>query len=577
MDELNAKIQKDHRENSTLPKITKPENNPKQERDDEKNRRGKDKKHPEDADEKVGKGKLEKTKGKQHLKASKTIRNKSEPLMSTKPPKTLGNKVVHNAAQPSTPMKSKPGKAAGVELTKEPALSKSTKTLYLHSSEAPKTQEEAMPNHERVVSLEPRDEYLDIEYNGSEICRRSKSEQSQECGNNANTILSSSPEATLKSAVDGTDRQPSSNDHAAVITPTFISKPDKSSNTTEHQTNQPAAESQDRTGECPKVLPSDPKLSITASTSHPKTNKSSLSLSTSPSQNISARSSAVCIEVSPAHSTMTVAEETSNPKLSQVDSPSKGLPEDLPSQASGGHDKMNLESSVPRCLHQDSPSKSKITAESRTTSMQNEEASIGKTNLKTLKVLDKENKQDLALLVPISAAAVHSVIQTMKASGMSSRNEIRNNSSDFESELKSVKAVQPKSLAGELKLKPGYCHTRSTSTPRTQKTTFPRDTRNKSDNPEKNVTTKTSTSTPGDKASLRSSVSEFECRVPSSSPPPPPPPPSSTPLLIPPSSASLIHPFSGVCTNSPTATDHLTLGAGVHPGTNSLRYYSGTF
>ena len=71
LDELNAKIQKDHRENSTLPKITK---TPRRERNegDDRNRRSKEKKQTEDLDERGNKEKerkedekMEKTKGKQ--------------------------------------------------------------------------------------------------------------------------------------------------------------------------------------------------------------------------------------------------------------------------------------------------------------------------------------------------------------------------------------------------------------------------------------------------------------------------------------------------------------------------------
>uniref|UniRef100_A0A8C6K8Z4 Cyclin-dependent kinase-like 2 n=1 Tax=Nothobranchius furzeri TaxID=105023 RepID=A0A8C6K8Z4_NOTFU len=74
LEQLNAKIQKEHIENSTLPKITR---SPGQERSkvDEKNSRGKDKKHPEDMDEKVNKDKIEKMKGKQPSQVSKHIHN----------------------------------------------------------------------------------------------------------------------------------------------------------------------------------------------------------------------------------------------------------------------------------------------------------------------------------------------------------------------------------------------------------------------------------------------------------------------------------------------------------------------
>ncbi|KAJ4918331.1 hypothetical protein JOQ06_006532 [Pogonophryne albipinna] len=109
LDELNAKIQKDHRENSTLPKITK---TPRRERNegDDRNRRSKEKKQTEDLDERGNKEKerkeeekMEKTKGKQPSKLSKTIRNPSEPLISTKQSNTLGTKI-DNVPKTTVPM-----------------------------------------------------------------------------------------------------------------------------------------------------------------------------------------------------------------------------------------------------------------------------------------------------------------------------------------------------------------------------------------------------------------------------------------------------------------------------------------
>ncbi|XP_029986045.1 cyclin-dependent kinase-like 5 [Sphaeramia orbicularis] len=135
-DELNAKIQKDHRENSTLPKILKTARHV---RDDgeEKERRGKDKKQAEDVDDKVlkekgkpdkeaGEDKSTKTKNKQSSKLSKALRNTSEPLMTTKPSKTAGAKGIDNG----TPMvmKSKPGKAGDAGWKTERTMSDSTKT-----------------------------------------------------------------------------------------------------------------------------------------------------------------------------------------------------------------------------------------------------------------------------------------------------------------------------------------------------------------------------------------------------------------------------------------------------------------
>ncbi|KAM6894689.1 cyclin-dependent kinase-like 2 [Lycodopsis pacificus] len=99
LDELNAKIQKDHRENSTFPKISK---TPRRERNegDDKNRQSKEKKQPEGVHEKVNK----ETKG----KLSKTIRNTSEPLMSTKQAKTSGAKMINNAAKTTVAMRATP-------------------------------------------------------------------------------------------------------------------------------------------------------------------------------------------------------------------------------------------------------------------------------------------------------------------------------------------------------------------------------------------------------------------------------------------------------------------------------------
>ncbi|XP_063324848.1 cyclin-dependent kinase-like 2 [Pelmatolapia mariae] len=163
LDELNSKIQKDHRENSTFPKITK---NPRKDERDEKNCRGK--KQPEDMDDKVNKEKMEKVKGKQPLKLSKTTRQ-SEPLISTKQSKGC-SKVIHNAAQSPMALKSKAGKAAAVDLKKESEIPKITRTLTFDSSETTKTVANldvanstvAKPKHERVLSADIREDPMRI-------------------------------------------------------------------------------------------------------------------------------------------------------------------------------------------------------------------------------------------------------------------------------------------------------------------------------------------------------------------------------------------------------------------------------
>ncbi len=147
LEEVNAKIQKDHRENSTLPKIAK---SSRHDEGDDKNLRGRDKKQSECVDKKVNKekekrdkeGEEEKTtkpKCKQPSKLLKTIWNTSEPLMPTKQSKTSGAKIIDSAAKTAIVMRSKPVKATGAEPKKKPEASKPTKTLTSKSLEVSKT------------------------------------------------------------------------------------------------------------------------------------------------------------------------------------------------------------------------------------------------------------------------------------------------------------------------------------------------------------------------------------------------------------------------------------------------------
>ncbi|KAM4564974.1 uncharacterized protein V3H82_014069, partial [Fundulus diaphanus] len=119
LDELDTKIQKDHRENYTLPKIPQTALQEK-EKGDVKNCRSKNKKQSEEAEEKVNKEKMDKTKGKQPSKLTKSVVNTTESFMS-KQPKTFGNKAICQPEQFS--MKSE--KPTGSEL-KESELLKST-------------------------------------------------------------------------------------------------------------------------------------------------------------------------------------------------------------------------------------------------------------------------------------------------------------------------------------------------------------------------------------------------------------------------------------------------------------------
>ncbi|XP_031170392.1 cyclin-dependent kinase-like 5 [Sander lucioperca] len=409
--------------------------------------------------------------------------------------------------------------------------------------------------------------------------------------------------------------QPSSNDHIKVATPTnpSVTKPCERLMTLEHQGNRSMDTEQKKASECPKGLPSSPK-----------TAKNNTSLFISPlktlTSDLSRQSSTILIEASPAISTATPPKGSLNSKLSKTGSssdpkpkhdttcvpnkPSRGLPTDRKptevliassnqqdviedrgclkispaanlidvSDASGGEYKENPDSSELCRIHQQSTSESKITTESRITSasMPNEipkaNTSAGTNFPKTQKASDKENREDLALSVSVSATT-KSLVNQMSEVSRSSSFEQKNSS---ESDVKSQKPphffiIEPKTQLGSFSNK-----SVATMTLRTKKTTFPTEARRKRDNADTDDTTNTytfadstsfaSTTTPDHKALTRSLVfpDEFAFGVPHSSPHPPPPP-SSTPVI--PS-------FSVV---SPAASDHRSQGAGFHPGAHSVR------
>ncbi|XP_029027187.1 cyclin-dependent kinase-like 3 isoform X2 [Betta splendens] len=115
MEELNAKIQKEHRENATLPKIMK---TPRQDKNDgnDKKPRGKNRKPPGAVDEKVLRGteqndeKQEKMRGKQPSSLPRTVGNKSGSLVSRQ-------SRFYNTTRASMSTK---GKASGSESRHQP-------------------------------------------------------------------------------------------------------------------------------------------------------------------------------------------------------------------------------------------------------------------------------------------------------------------------------------------------------------------------------------------------------------------------------------------------------------------------
>lgn len=564
MDELNSKIQKDHRENSTFPKITK---NPRKDERDEKNCNGKDKKQPEDTDDKVNKEKMEKVKGKQPLKLSKTPRQ-SEPLISTKQSKG-GSKVIHNAAQSPMALKSKAGKAAGVALKKESEIPKITRTLTFDSSETIKTVANldvanstvAKPKHERALSSDIREDPMRIiknmhgsdntvsgrtEKNTPESSRLYQFESSQDFEQKMHKTIKkgsqllkqsttdhlnfcSSPKPSVESAThwSKTDLPIKSpklgiNHHIEVHTTLCITKQCE----TNSHTDQTADSEERKTSRSTEVL----SLNLKPSVSTSKMNNSSSKLLP---QHINCR-------------------EDKETKLGMH-----------VSHSSDGDYKVHPESSEPCCLHQQS-TKPKTSTE--VTTISNENTIIGAGLRTTLNVLNKENQEDIVLTVPISATANSSVTQT---SNVSSGNDKQNNSSDFESDIKGWKVPHSKYLVGESKTKSGSFrdHMRST--------------RKMNDNPERkdkasissvpDVTSVTSTETLHHKALTRSSVlhnednadfAELDLSVSCSSPPPHPP--SSTTLVN-----SLV-----IKTHGPAISDHYILGASSHPRTPTLRYHN---
>ncbi|XP_034425281.1 cyclin-dependent kinase-like 2 [Hippoglossus hippoglossus] len=653
LNELNAKIQKDHRENSNLPKITKTPRREKEERN-EQNQRGK--KQLEDVSEKVykeiekkDKKEEEKTeKTKRRAKFSKTTRNTSEPLMTNKQSRTFTGKVFQNAARASVAMKSKTGKSTGAGLRKE--LPKSEKTLTTDSSQGSKTatglkdnnSETEEPKHEKDASPEPREDHLqstkntqDVDSTGfyssctdtavsseknvMDICRSSKSKSSQEymkkSWNNPNLRV---PKMSKSSTTDHVRLslksfhqaaleacQPSSSDHteASTLNKPTDTKPCEILHSSEHQNNQLTTE-RTRTSECSKVSNSGPEMTRT---------NASLSINPSGTHTSDLK------EAPPAHSTMTLPKGTSNQSLYKTDLTSTAKPsndttcapnkpsEDLPKdkdlvevlietknqqgsfktevhkylktspakRAAGDHMPISInqdpEPSEFCSVHPQSSSKSKIASESRTPSNPTL-SEIPKANtsiLKTLRISGKENREDLALSVSISATTRSSGNETSKLSGISSNTE-KHKSNEVESDVKSFRVPHSKSMIGQSQAKLwSFGNNTSTATVKTRKKSD--NERNDSVSTTSESTSVPSTSTPDHKASKRSFVLHNMDTADILHSSPPPPPPSSTPLLLPPSSTTLIPSVSVIYTNIRAVSDHLSLGTAFHNGNHSLR------
>lgn len=204
LEELNAKIQKDHRENSTLPKIAKTSRLEKNELD-VKNQKGKEKKQSEDVDRKVAKEKekrnkegkeekMPKTKWKKTSKAPKIVLNTSENPISTKQSKILGRKIIDNAAKATAAMRSKPGKAIDSELRKEAEISKPTKIVTSDSLKTSKTATDLKDNN--TVRAKPK--YAKL----SPQPRKGHSKNMDTKGTDSTGLHSSCPDNTVSSLTE---------------------------------------------------------------------------------------------------------------------------------------------------------------------------------------------------------------------------------------------------------------------------------------------------------------------------------------------------------------------------------------
>ncbi|CAG5929445.1 unnamed protein product [Menidia menidia] len=535
LEELNAKIQKEHRANSTLPKISKTKT-PKQEKDerDEKNCRGKDRKIPESGEEKILKEKTEKMKGKQPSKGSKTTHNVPESYMH-KQSKTGGSKGVHTAAQSSIAMKSKPVKATGAEPKKETEISKSSKVLISELSDETKAGASlkkkvttaAKPEQKCSSSPEPKRDHQkmikdnmagndcsDAEKISHTIRTSTKSEQSQEYAKGWRTANSKVAKLSKHSTADGQNL----NSFPKTAVDSAVGRAD--------MTLAPS-----------KITPNTSALQSTPL----KT------LSSEPSEERPKAFSGTC----PAHSTA----------LPKGMSNSVACKSGFSSKTSATGKELIEGNHMPKdnaCL---------VTTTANSSGDNEATRSLSEKTMvpRAPKISEKEDPKDLVFPLSIMSPtklSTNPTVKTVGSSGGKKGSECR----DPESNAKSLKVPKAKQKFA----KPESFSNR-VRTFKTSKTTCGADTRKKSDSPERHETTTISNAadktliTPADhKAVTRSSafnnmdaidVNEL-----------PPPPPCSTPLLLQLSSTSLVSSPSVISTNN------FTWGTTFHPGTSNHRY-----
>ncbi|KAM3590663.1 uncharacterized protein V6R79_014055 [Siganus canaliculatus] len=610
LDELNAKIQKDHRENSTLPQITR---TPRREKDgNDKN--GEDMKPSEDMDKlnrdkakrdkEAAEEKTPKTKGKLPSKSLKASQNTSESALPTRQTKPAAAKMTDKVAKMALSLKNKPGKVANLEPRKDPGTSKQTKSFNSNPMDASETATHltdslAKPEPGKAAaSSESRKTLLkNVAMKGRNVTGLQSGPSDSKVSNDANSkpkgdvetsFSTSTPKVPKLSQCSTKESQSSRPDPREVPS---AAKPPKT--TSESPINSSSSESEQT------------KASEITTTTGPKMSPSTI-LSKTSTSDVSAQSSTVSTKTGPTQGTTTPPEVHMQSDLCKDMKPAEGstylpskLLRDLPAQRQpteinittrnqpnsrsslnkdaqedSGFLTMTLETKAtgnhmdtPETLDEWSTSNFRMTTEARTTKgLPKPNTSSGTAVPKTLNVSDKENQEDLATTKTL-------VTQTSR--GLRSQSiELKNNSREVEPNLKSLKPPRCKSLIAEPKTKLGSCisHNKCTST---QKNRFSVESKKKRAQWNKAPTTSSimdstvipdpepPTTDSGFQNMDASSMNQLEF----SSPPPPPPPPSSTPLLFPPSSTSLI---PSIVTSNTVAMNHRAQG--FHPGSHSLRY-----
>ncbi|XP_028330614.1 cyclin-dependent kinase-like 3 isoform X2 [Gouania willdenowi] len=553
LEELNAKIQRAQRENSTLPKINKTPRLEKEETN-EPNHKGKNKKPLDNMD--VDTDKVDKTKGKPPTKISKCNRNTSEPLTSTKPFDNVGRKIQGQSFISWKKSKEKSSSRGGLRkdigISKTPVSDAPKQTKLAHAAKDNPTEAAISKHAQRVTPENLKDKDCDSTdhtgLDGSEknFIRTTKSEQELEKSCSNKKVFKNSQSVQL------------------------VTKP---TNTSKHQGDKTKTTTGETRLNSPNVLPTSPKPSKTVFSFNPKPYKNTMCLpmtsSLTPdlhSQSHTAFQEPIVLQKGfsyPTMSKLTLASMAPSKDGLSIKTKHKTLKSNLLieeatnslqiTKVSSSHYKEKTVSAEQRL------SLTEIVTESQRAFTSDKTA--------PLKPSDKENQTDIN----------HSESATT-AFHEESNKEKSSNSSHLAFVVKTLKAHHPKPLFGETKIKSGSFseHIGTTMTPNDHKATnLPQKGDAKNNTADlKCLTPELKISTIGIVCPIvdAADLNEFELKGPPPSPPPPPPPPSSSPLLLPPTSTCLTASFAVVGIGGSVAGDPHSHQVDCYPGTIGLRF-----